>query len=206
MAENELLDIKGRRWRQTRRCLSSADADAVTVADCAAEECETGLRKDLNKYLREGTPLLLILKAAQEDPATMRRAIEAFKNKPIARIIQYAIEQCGPPYEANRIAQLASDRLLEMVIDKVGVYAAALPQYEAQSRRAELDAALSQRLHDLRSTVSTLLEHSLTGTRLRPAQPKPRTPREPIAARTAAVLGTSLLASRPIPHGPRKSH
>lgn len=206
MAENELLDIKGRRWRQTRRYLSSADADALTIADCAAEECEAGLRKDLNKYLREGTPLLLILKAAQEDPATMRRAIEAFKNKQIARIVQHAIKECGPPYEANRIAQHASHLLLDMVIDKVAGYAATIPEYGVQSSRAELGVALTQRLQDLNSTVSTLLEHSLTGTRLRPVQPKLRTPREPIAARTAAVLGTSLLASGPVRHGPRKSH
>ncbi len=206
MAENELLDIKGRRWRQTRRCLSGAEADAFTIADCAAQECEAGLRKDLNKYLREGSPLLLVLKAAQEDPAAMRRAIEAFKNKQIARIIQHAIKECGPPYEANRIAQHAANRLVELVIDKVGGYAAGLPQYEAPSRRQELDAALSQRLHDLRSTVSTLLEHSLTGTRLRPAQPKPRMQPEPVAARTTAILGTSLLASRPARQDPAKRH
>jgi hypothetical protein len=206
MAENEILDIKGRRWRQTRRYLASADASALGVADSAAAECEAALRKDLNKYLREGTPLLLILKAAKEDPATLRRAIEAFKNKQIARIIQYAIQQCGPPYEANRIAQHASNRLLEMIIDKVGGYAATIPEYGARSRRAELDAALSKRLQELRSTVSTLLEHSLTGTRLRPAQPKPRTQREPIAVRTSTILGTSLLATRPVRHDPGKSH
>jgi hypothetical protein len=206
MAENELLDIKGRRWRQTRRYLADTQADASTIASCAAEECEAGLRKDLNKYFREGTHLLLILKAAREDPAAMRRAIEAFKNKQIARIIQHAIQQCGPPYEASRVAQYAADRLLDVVFDKVAGYAGTLPEYGEQARRKELDAALSQSLQDLRATVSTLLEHSLTGTRLKPPQPKPRTQREPIAVRTAAVLGTSLLGSRSGRHGPAKSH
>lgn len=206
MAENELLDIKGRRWRQTRRVLASADSDASTVANCAAEECEAALRKDLNKYFREGTHLLLILKAAQEDPAALRRTIEAFKNKQIARIIQHAIQQCGPPYDAGRVAHHAADQLLDVVFDKVAGYAGTLPEYGEEARRKELNAALSQSLQDLRSTVSTLLEHSLTGTRLKPPRPKPRTQREPIAARTAAVLGTSLLGSRSVRHDPAKSN
>lgn len=204
MAENEILDIKGRRWRETRRCLPTANA--IDVADCVAEECEAGLRRDLNKYLREGTSLMLVLKAAQEDAAAMRRAIEPFKNKQIARIIKHVIKECGPPYEANRIAQYASHRLIDLVIDKVIGHAATLQVYGAQSRREALSAALAQRLQDLRPTIATLLEHSLTNTRLRPRQPKPRVQREPMAARTTALLGTSLLTPGPVRHGPRRSN
>lgn len=204
MAENEILDIKGRRWRLTRRTLADGNADAFAVADCAAEECEAGLRKDLNRYFREGTHLLLILKAAQESPKALRRAIEAFKNKQIARIIQHAIDQCGPPYQPSRVAQFAADRLVDVVFDKIAAYAGKLPEYGASERRQELNAALSLRQQNLRSTVATLLEQSLSGTRLKPPQPKLRTPREPPAVRAAAVLGTSLLAARPPRHGPAK--
>lgn len=206
MAENELLDIKGRRWRQTRRCLSGVEANAFAIAECAVEECEAGLRRELNKFFREGTPLLLVLKAAAQDSAAMRSAIEAFKTNQIGRIIRYAIQQCRPPYEANRVAELASVCLVESVIDKLGAHAASLPHYEERIRREELKAALSQRFHDLRPTISTLLEHSLRNIPLRPPQPKPRMPREPISARTSAILGTSLLGSRSGRHGPAKPH
>jgi hypothetical protein len=206
MAENELLDIKGRRWRETRRYLSGPEAEAFTIADHAAEECEAGLRRDLHKFFREGTSLLLVLRAAAQDSAAMRSTIEAFKNKQIARIIRYAIQQCGPPYEARRVAELASNRLVELVIDKVGAYAASLPNYEQRTRREELEAALSHRFHDLRPTISTLLEHSLKNIPLKPPQRKPRPQSEPISVRTTALLGTSLLGSRPGRHDPAKPH
>jgi hypothetical protein len=206
MAENEILDLKGRRWRFTRQFIADPGASAVAIGDSAGVDLEDGLRKDLNRWLREGTPLLVLLKAAQQDQRSMRDVIESFKNKSLARIVAQSIKQCGEPLQPHRIAQYAAELLISKATDKLRGHVASQPHLADADRRGQINAGIEERIQGLRGTIASMLKQSLEGSRLKPGPRRERPTVEPIATRTVAVLGTSLLIPRAPPDGQRKPH
>ena len=203
MAENELLDIKGKRWRETRRLLSMPDSSFSEIAKCAIAEFETGIRRDLSACLKNGQPLLELLRAAEGAPGGLREAVLTFKNRTLARIVGKAIEDCGAPLTSTRVAERAAELLAVQARDKVLGHAALLPEYAEESRRKALFTDVAKEFRNAQDLISEHLERALEGEKLNRAGFS-RKPRRSPGERITDVLSQSLLPRGLARHGPRR--
>jgi hypothetical protein len=203
MAENELLDINGKRWRDTRRLLSIPSTSSSEIAKCAIAEFEAGIRRDLNACLKNGQPLLDLLRAAEGAPGGLREAVLTFKNRTLARIVGKAIEDCGAPLTSTRVAERAAELLAIRARDKVLGHAASLPEYAEESRRAALRADVTEVFRKAQDLISEHLEHALEGEKLNRARFSRKPKRSP-DEQTTDVLSQSLLPRGIARHGPRR--
>jgi hypothetical protein len=203
MAENEILDIKGNRWRDTRRLLSIPRTSSSEVAECAIAELEAGVRRDLNACLKNGQPLLDLLRAAEGAPGGLREAVLSFKNRTLARIVRKAIEDCGAPLTSTRVAERAAELLAGQARDKVLAHAALLPEYAEEPRRKALCADVTEGFRKAQDLISEHLERALEGEKLHRASVS-RIPRRSPVERITDALSHSLLPIGIARRGPRR--
>jgi hypothetical protein len=203
MAENEILDIKGRRWRDTRRLLLIPNTSSSEIAKCAITEFEAGVRRDLNACLKNGQPLLDLLRAAEGAPGGLREAVLIFKNRTLARIVRNAIEDCGAPLTSTRVAERAAELLAVQARDKVLGHAALLPEYAEEPRRKALCADVTEGFRKAQDLISEHLERALEGEKLNRANFS-RKPRRSPGEQITDVLSQSLLPRGIARHGPRR--
>ena len=112
MAENEILDLSSRRWRNTRAALATPNMLLTSVAECVADDLNRGLNLQLSKAFRAGATLLTVLHASEQHPAAMRAAVENFQDQQLARIARDAIK-ATPTRDPAHVAQCATQMLLD---------------------------------------------------------------------------------------------
>ena len=162
MAENEMLDLGGSRWRRTRAAMVAPDWSLTDIADCVAEDLTRSLRLQLFSAFQQGQTLLLILRAAGEDPAALRAAVEGFRGQGLARTTRDAIKDAKSNDPAV-IARCAADRLIDDCIDKASRLSGRYDRFQTQSEREALRNALRGRLDACRGDIAAVMEASLCG-------------------------------------------
>lgn len=193
MAENEILDLHGRRWRNTRAAFATTTLSLTAVAQCVADDLNRGLFFQLAQAFRAGAPLLTVLKASQEHPAALRAAVEAFKDQQLARVVRNAI-QATPTRDPVRIADCAVQMLFDSLLPKALVFADRSGCFQDPSRRAELANTISLELNARRATLVSAVELSLRGgpvrqwRRSRAAETRPRAGAEALVRNPLAVM------------------
>jgi hypothetical protein len=201
MAENEILDIKGNRWRSTRRLVAQSSSSCAEIAESAISDLHSGVNRDLIACLRRGQPLVALIRAATGSSEALREVIQSFTNRGLARIVGRAIENCGSPLNPTRIAERAALILTEKAFDKVRAFAAEQPEFEKASRRRELENELAARLDTARNLVAEHIEKALEGEKIRRAS-STRKSRPSASEQIRSVLEQSILMPRQI-RGPR---
>jgi hypothetical protein len=192
MAENEILDIKGNRWRETRKLLAQPQSSCVEIAECAVSELHSGVGRDLIACLRRGQPLVDLIRAATGAPDALREVVQSFTNRGLARIVGRAIENCGSPINPTLIAEQASLLLTEKAFDKIRAFAAKLPEFAKASRRQHLENELAARLDSARNLVAEKIEQALEGEKIRRASSTPKS-RPSASEQLRSVLEQSIL-------------
>jgi hypothetical protein len=197
MAENEILDIKGNRWRETRRLIALPNSSCSDIAERAVSDLDAGIGRDLIACLRRGQSLVELIRVATGSPDALREVIQSFTNRGLARIVGRAIQDCGPPPNATRIAEQAALILTEKAFDKVRAFAAEQPEFEDANRRRHLQDELAARLDNARNFVAERLEQALEGERIRGASLS-RKSRPSASEQMRNVLERSILVPRQI--------
>ncbi len=158
MAENEILDIgSSRRYRRFKAALADAGLSPADVAGTFGEEVLAQLRRQLcNEFLYP------ILKASKKDPAALRDAFSAFKEKDLARQVlnACAITQSS---DVNVVAAKAGDLLIGKLIDQFQLHIAKDKYGLDAARCAELHREIVKNLEGLRAQFVVELSHSLSG-------------------------------------------
>jgi hypothetical protein len=203
MAENEILDIRGRRWRETRRLLSMPATSCSEVAKCAVAELEAGIRLDLNATLKHGQPLFDLLRAADGPPGGLREVALGFKKRALAGVVRKAIEDCGSPLTTTRVAERTAELLVAKTRDKILGFAFSTPEYSDENRRNALRVDVTERFRSAQDSISEYLESALEGLKLRSAKIS-RIPRRPAEEQLADVMSRSLLPKGIPRHGSRR--
>lgn len=91
MAENEILDLGGRRWKPTRAALAKPDLSISAMAQCVADN----LQAVLQSSLRKGQTLLSVFQAVDRHPRQCGLQSACFKisNSPGLRATQHGQRQ-----------------------------------------------------------------------------------------------------------------
>lgn len=187
MAENEILDLGGDRWRRTRAAIADPAMSCDVIAECIAEELRRSLQSQLYKAFQQGQSLLTILRAARSDPAALRAAVESFSGQALARTTRDAIK-CAPSREPAVIAKLAADHLIESCIDKVVGYSGRYDRFTTHVERKALRNAVCQRFEVCRGNIAAEIEASLCGQEVR-RQRRAARPKVDVGA----LIGKSLV-------------
>ena len=158
MAENEILDLGGRRWKRTRAALAKPDLSLSVMAECVADN----LQSVLHLSLRKGETLLSVFQAVDQHPAAMRAAVSMFQDQQLARIARDATWAATVKDSAS-IAQCAADMLVDGLICKALVIANANGCFQDSGRLEALKCALEQEFSGRRSSLAAVIEASLKG-------------------------------------------
>ena len=113
MAENEILDLGGRRWKPTRAALAKPDLSISAMAQCVADN----LQAVLQSSLRKGQTLLSVFQAVDRHPAAMRAVVSMFQDQQLARIARDAAWAASAKDSAS-IARCAADMLIDGLMSK----------------------------------------------------------------------------------------
>jgi len=162
MAENEILDLSSRRWRNTRAALATPNMLLTSVAECVADDLNRGLNLQLSKAFRAGATLLTVLHASEQHPAAMRAAVENFQDQQLARIARDAIK-ATPTRDPAHVAQCATQMLLDGLMRKALVLADRGACFQSSTQRDALAKALQQEFDSRRGALASVIEASLRG-------------------------------------------
>ena len=162
MAENEILDLGGSRWKHTRAAMAAPDSSLTAIADCIAEDLTGSLRLQLYRAFQQGQTLLTVLRAAGEDTAALRAAVESFSGQWLARMSRNAIK-ATPSKDPAAIAQRAADMLIDACIDKASGFSGRYDRFQTQTEREALRNAVRLRIDACRGDIAAVLEASLCG-------------------------------------------
>lgn len=169
MAENEILDVGNRRsYKRWRQALADANVSPASVADCLSEE----FLPILQRRLRRG-PLYLVLKACGQDRKVLQEAINGFKERYMAKLVEkaYAITRSDIPLVvADKIAEL----LVDDVVDRANKYAFKHDHNANHDRHAALEHATYARLKACKPQILGVLAASLRGEPIRRVRGAPR--------------------------------
>lgn len=194
MAENEILDVGGRRWQRSRAALALPNLSHTAVAECIADDLNRGLQLQLRKAFQAGQTLLDILRAAEGNSAATRAAVQSFQDRGLAQIIQNAIK-IAASREPSVVANCAADMLLKAVQELTLGLAGRSDSYQEYAQRQALGKAIEAELKACRSGVVANIEASLRG---QPAMRlRPSVTRQLSTPRTAATLVNVSLGIRP---------
>jgi hypothetical protein len=185
VAENEILDIGGRRWRRLRAALADPSRSMEQVAVSMRRDLELATRH-LAKGLMSGDVLCDLLRAFEGSRERATATVAAFKNHRLAQIIWSTIEREGTK-DVSRIASRALDSLGNAISDKIECYAA--KSGASAQERAELRSALSRDFAEMRGGLQKVLECSL---RNEPVE-APRMPRRALRRLSPAELARQSL-------------
>jgi hypothetical protein len=162
MAENEILDLGGRRWTHTRAALAKPDLSLSAMAACAADNLQSVLQSSLANAFRNGQTLLSIFHAVDQHPAAMRAAVSMFQDQQLARIARDATVVASIKDSAS-ISQCAADMLIDGLISKTMVIANGNGCFQDSGRLKALRSALEQEFSGRRINLSSVIEASLQG-------------------------------------------
>lgn len=190
MAENEILDLGGRRWQRTRAALVNPNLSLTAIAECVAEDLQRAVHLQLAKALRSGHTLLTVLQATEQHPAALRAAVESFQDQRLARIARDAISATASKDPAD-IARCAVNMLLDGVMDKLPALAGRSGCFQEGARRDTLLQAVQQSLDARRDELAAVIEASLRGQPVRQL-------RRPGAARRQAPMDAKTLVNSPL--------
>jgi hypothetical protein len=158
MAENEILDLGGRRWRHTRAALARPDLSISAMAQCVADN----LQAVLQSSLRKGQTLLSVFQAVDRHPAAMRAAVSMFQDQQLARIARDAAWAASAKDSAS-ISRCAADMLIDGLMSKTMLIANGNGCFKDSGRLQALRSALEQEFSGRRSTLAAVIEASLKG-------------------------------------------
>jgi hypothetical protein len=192
VAENEILYLAGaRRWRATRRALRNG-ASAEAVAQCFVDDMDRGLRNSLISTFRRGATLLTLLRAAREDPLTLRSVVTSFQDRQLARIARDAIQVCGHD-DPLRVARYAGTLITDQVVERTLLYAGQCDAYSSAASRAALSKTLAASIERYKPDLLATLEISMRGQRVRGPK-RQRVTQASRELRVKSVIETSLLS------------
>lgn len=198
MAENELLDSKGRflrRWQE----LCSSGVSVEEAAAVIAEEFGERMLKALNKDRRH-RPFKQLLVAAAEGDSALRAAAVGKKPPELVTIVCQAIRACGEPRTPAKVAALAAFMLMDRVTDCL-MGQAYQEASEAAGRSGPTREVLERHFELQRSAVEQQLKQALSGDWA--GSPLRRQPAgTPMEVRAKAVLDTPLVSR----NGVRRAH
>lgn len=158
MAENEILDLGGRRWKPTRAALAKPDLSISAMAQCVADN----LQAVLQSSLRKGQTLLSVFQAVDRHPAAMRAAVSMFQDQQLARIARDAAWAASAKDSAS-IARCAADMLIDGLMSKTILIANGNGCFQDSGRLQALRSALEQEFSGRRSSLAAVIEASLKG-------------------------------------------
>lgn len=198
MAENELLDSKGRflrRWQE----LCSSGVSAEEAAATIAEEWRERVLKALNKDRRRRT-FKQLMEAAREGEAALRAAAVGVKPPELVRIICQAIRACGEHCTPARVAGHAAFMSMQRVMDCLmgQVYRDAS---ETADRNVQIRDALERQFELQRPAVELQLRQALSGD-WAGSPLRRQVAGTPMDVRAKAVLDTPLVSR----NGIRRAH
>ena len=185
MAENEILDLGGRRWRRTRAAQARPDLSISAMAACAVDNLQSVLQSSLANAFRNSQTLLSIFRAVGQQPTAMRAAVNMFQEQELAHIVRNAT-CAATEKDTVSIAQCAADMLVDGLISKTLLIASGNGCFEDIGQLHALKSALEQRCSDQRSSLVAVIETSLRGEPVRRLKGVSRD-RRPISA-SALVL------------------
>ena len=90
MAENETLDLGGRRWRHARAALANTDLSLAEIAKRIGDGLRSDVQSRLAKAFRSGQTLLMVTQAVGQNSVALRAAVESFQDGRLARIARDA--------------------------------------------------------------------------------------------------------------------
>jgi len=188
MAENELLDVGSRRrYKRWREALGDPNLSPAAVADCLPEEFVAILRNALRRK-----PLYLILKACSQDRSVLREAVNNFKDRDMAKLVERAhtiARSTDPSVVARKLAELLVDKF----VDRANRYALKHDHNTNAARHAALANETSARLTACLPEISGLLDASLRGDPIRRAR---NIPKQKIPAKTLNAMSLSSLSAK----------
>ena len=166
MAENEILDLGGRRWTRTRAALAKQDLSISAMAQCVADNLQSVLQLSLANAFRKGQTLLSVFEAVDRHPAAMRAAVSMFQDQQLARIARDATFTASIKDSAS-ISQCAAEMLIDGLISKTMVIANGNGCFQDSSRLKTLRSALEQEFSGRRNSLASVIEASLRGQAVR---------------------------------------
>lgn len=192
MAENEILDLAGRRWQRTRAALVNANLSLTAIAECVAEDLQRAVHLQLAKALHSGHTLLTVLRATEQHPAAVRAAIESFQDQRLARIARDAISATASKDPAD-IARCAVTMLLDGLMDKLPALARRSGCFQAGARLETLLQAVHQSLDARRGELVAVIKASLRGQPVRQRRNGAERRQAPMDAKTLVNLPLFVL-------------
>lgn len=202
MAENEILDVRGRFRRKSRELLNSNQplADVVRVL---TEEWENELLRNLHKAFQAGQTLQELLRAAEKGHA-LAAVVQTFKPRTLAQICRQAIENCRESPTPEKVAAVAADVFIARSIGAVLTDAAMSPLFADARKLSQLETTVRREFENRRPAVVAKLQQSLLG--VKSGSPVRRQKRPPLDARAKSLLGTSLVSPSGAGNGTRRPH
>ena len=162
MAENEILDVKGRRWRHIRAALIKPDLSITEMAECVVDNFQSVIQRSLANALRKGQPLLLIFRAIDQHPSAMRAAVGMFQDQQLARIVRNAT-LVAKTKDISSIALCVTDMLFAGLKEGALVLAKQNGCFQERGRIEALKTELENALGSRRNDLSKIIEASLLG-------------------------------------------
>jgi hypothetical protein len=162
MAENEILDLGGSRWKRTRVAMAAPDGSLTAIADCIAEDLTGSLRLQLFRAFQQGQTLQTVFRAAGESRAALSAVVESFCGQWLARMSRLAI-QVAQSKDPSVIAQCATDMLIDACIDKASGVSGGYERFQTRTEREALSNVLRRRLDACRGEIAAVIEASLCG-------------------------------------------
>ena len=198
MAENEILDLDASRWKRSREAFADPDWSLTAVSSCIRTDLTHSVQLQLSHAFREGQTLHTVLKAAGENTAALRSAVEHFRGQNLARIVRNAIHIAGRDDPA-RVAQCAADFLIDACIHRSMGFSGRYARFQARSQRDALRTTLRTELDACRQNLAAVLEASLRGHAVRRPQRATRRPAQ-ATADAQTMVNQSLVVRRGSAH------
>lgn len=202
MAENEILDIRGRRWNRSRAALAEPHPSLTYIAQCLADDLNRGLHHQLSEAFHAGQTLLLILRAANQDRAALRAVVASFQDQELARTIRNACEVAGTQ-DFSKVAHCAMDMLFNGLMDKALVFAARNEDFQDPVQRSALARTLWSELEARRGELVSVVEASLRGERVRRVRRVRDPGSQPVEARSLVRKSLTINAGGGVHAVPR---
>ncbi len=166
MAENETLDLGGRRWRHARAALANTDLSLAEIAKRIGDGLRSDVQSRLAKAFRSGQTLLMVTQAVGQNSVALRAAVESFQDGRLARIARDAAKLVKENEPAS-IASCATDMLIDSLMSRVQVVAGKNARFQDDHQRKELMNAVRSEIDARRSGIAAVIEESLRGQPLR---------------------------------------